>query len=82
MLVALSSLAFRDLILDNYLCQRVRQPTRLSNILDLVCSCYANMVNDVQVLEHMGSSDHNILVWNLICDVSLKNNQKPTRVII
>ena len=72
-----SSLAFRDLILDNYLYQprAARQPTRLNNILDLVISSNANMVNDVQVLEHLGNSDHNILV----CDVGLTKNQIPTR---
>ena len=37
------------------------------------------MVNDVQVLEHLGNSDHNILVWNLICDVGLSKNPKPIR---
>ena len=61
-----SSTAFRDLILDNYLYQHVRQPTRENNILDLVISSNVNMVNDVQVLEHLGNSDHNILLWKSI----------------
>ena len=34
------------------------------------------MVNDVQVLEHLGNSDQNILVWNLICGVGLTKIKK------
>jgi len=34
------------------------------------------MVNDVRVLEHLANSDHNMLVWNLICDASRTKNQK------
>ena len=37
------------------------------------------MVDDVQVLEHLGNSDYTILVWNLICDVGLTKNPKPIR---
>jgi hypothetical protein len=47
--------------------------------LDLVISSHENTVNDVQVLEHLGSNDHNILVWNLICEVGRTLNQAPTR---
>ena len=70
-----SSMAFRYLILDNDLYQHVRQPIGLNNILDLVISSNVSMVNDVLVLEHLGNSDHDILVWNLICDVGLTNIQ-------
>ena len=75
----LTSMAFRDVIIENYLYQHVRQPTRLNIILDLVISSNENTVNDVQVLEHLGNIDHSILLWNLICDVGLTRNQKPTR---
>ena len=37
-----------------------------------------NTVNDVQALEHSCNSDHNVLVWKLICDVGLTKNKKPT----
>lgn len=48
--------------------------------MDLIISSNANMVNDVQVLEHLGNSDQNILVWNLICGVGLtKIKKKLTR---
>ena len=58
----LSSMAFRDVIIENYLYQHVRQPTRLNNILDLVIFSKEDVVNDIQVLEHLGSNDHNILI--------------------
>ena len=37
------------------------------------------MVDDVEVLEYLGNSDHNIIVCNLICDVGLSKNEKPVR---
>jgi hypothetical protein len=76
------STAFRDVIIDNYLYQHVRQPTKIEQyigFLDLVISSLENMVNDIQVLEHLGNSDHNIFVWKLICDAGLTKNKKPTR---
>jgi Endonuclease-reverse transcriptase len=76
-----STTAFRDVIIENYLYQHVRQPTRLNNALDLVISSKENMVNDIQVLEHLGISDHNILLWKLICDVGLKKNKKTDKEI-
>jgi len=39
--------------------------------LDLVISSDINMVADVEVLDHIGNSDHNIIVWNLVCNVSV-----------
>jgi len=70
---------FRYLLLDNYLCQRVREPTRQSNILDLVISSDENMVTEVEVLEHLGNSDHNIIIWSLMLDVGLNKNMQPFR---
>jgi hypothetical protein len=70
---------FRDLLLDNYLYQHVREPTRESNILDLVISSDENMVANIEVLEHLGNSDHNIIVWSLILDVGLNKTKQPFR---
>jgi len=70
---------FRDVLLDSYLYQLVRQPTRQNNILDLAISLNENMVNDVEILEYLGNSDHNIIVWKLICDVGLNTNNKYVR---
>jgi len=61
-----TSADFRDLLLDSYLYQHVRQPTRQNNIPDVVISSKENMVNDVEILKHLGNSDHNIIVRKLI----------------
>jgi len=37
------------------------------------------MVNDVEILEHLGNSDQNIIVWKLICEVGLNTNSKLVR---
>jgi len=69
-----------DLI--NYLYQHVREPTRESNILDLVISSDINMVPEVEVLELLGNSDHNIIICSLILDVGLnKNSGQPGNII-
>jgi len=55
---------FLDLLQDNYLTQHLNVPTRRNNILDLVISSEANMVEDLKVIEHFATSDHNMV--NLI----------------
>ena len=57
---------FRNLLLDNYFYQHVKESTRKSNILDLVISSDVNMVTDVEVFDHLGNSDHNIRKFDLI----------------
>jgi len=52
----------RDLLLDTYLCQHVREPIKESHILDLVISSDENMVTEVEVLDHLGNTDHNIII--------------------
>jgi endonuclease/exonuclease/phosphatase family metal-dependent hydrolase len=70
---------FRDLLLDNYLYQHVKESTRESNTLDLVISSDVNMVTEVEVLDHLGNSDHNIIVWNLVCNVHVGKSKVPYR---
>ena len=70
---------FRDLLLDNYLVQHVKEPTRNDNILDLVITSDVNMVDKMQVIEHLGNSDHNILLWKLICNVEITDNKIHVR---
>ena len=55
---------FRDLLLNNYLYQHVKEPMRKSNIFDLVISSDINMVTGVKVLDHLGNGDHNMIVWD------------------
>ena len=49
---------FLDLIMDNFLCQHVNFPTRENNILDLFISSDPNMVDNLQCVGKLGSSDH------------------------
>jgi hypothetical protein len=60
---------FRDLILENYLVQKTSEPTRGSNILDLVLCSSDAMIDRVDIVEHLGGSDHNALMWNINYDV-------------
>ena len=58
-----ASVSFINLVMDNYLSQYVKEPTRESNLLDLVLTSEEAMVENVEVLEHLGNSDHNIVKW-------------------
>ena len=49
---------FMNLIMDNFLCQHVNFPTRENNILDLFISSDPNMVDNLQCVGKLGSSDH------------------------
>jgi len=52
---------------------------RESHILDLVISSDINMVTDVEVLDHLGNSVHNIIVQNLVCNVSVGKSKMQYR---
>ena len=58
------SQGFLDLTEVCFLIQHVLVPTRNNNILDLVMTTEANMVENTQ--EHFCNSDHNIVVWDLV----------------
>ena len=69
---------FVDLIQDNFLFQHVRVATRGNNILDLVFSNEVSMVEDLKVLEHFSTSDHNMLEFQCVlktgsCDALVYN---------
>ena len=74
-----NSSQFRDLILDNYLHQHVKEPTRNNNILDLIITSDISLIEKISVMEHLGNSDHNILTWKLICRVDTGDNKLPVR---
>ena len=44
--------------MDNFLCQHVDFPTRENNILDLFIPSDPNMVDILQCVGKLGSSDH------------------------
>ena len=63
--------AFLDLTLESFLIQHVRDPTRGENILDLVLSSQLNMIDKLVVQEPFGTSDHNVITFDLVCDVEI-----------
>ena len=49
---------FLDVVQDNFLHQYIREPTRGSNILDLVLSNTDNIISDVEIGGQLGNTDH------------------------
>ena len=57
---------FLDTVEDLFLEQHVTTPTREKNLLDLVLSTNPEQIRDVEVTEKFGSSDHNMVKFNVI----------------
>jgi ribonuclease P/MRP protein subunit RPP40 len=70
---------FLESVEDNFLTQHVDKPTREENILDLILSTEPGMVENLEVREKLGKSDHNIVTWTLVCEVSLKVDNSVKR---
>ena len=54
---------FFDCVNDCFLSQHVLQPTRSNSILDLVLTREPHLVSNVEVMEHLGNSDHNMVTF-------------------
>ena len=65
---------FLELIDDCYLHQHVTEPKRYGNILDLVFSSVADMIEDVDVHEPAVNSDHCTIHFKLVVCRQAKNN--------
>ena len=50
---------------DNFLTQHVLEPTRAARVLDIVLSSQKEFVDNVEIQEPLGSSDHNQLHFNI-----------------
>ena len=50
---------------DNFLTQHVLEPTRATRILDIVLSSQKELVDNVEIKEPLGSSDHNQMHFNI-----------------
>ena len=59
---------FLKLVLDKFLTQHIRQPTRGRNILDLVLSSDPILVNNLEVSAPLRSSDHNVVSFEINTD--------------
>ena len=57
---------FLKCIVKKFLIQHVDQPTRDSNILDLIISSDIDLVKDIVVGKNFGNSDHQIIRFNIV----------------
>ena len=53
------------LVQDNFLTQHVFEPTRAARVLNIVLSSQKEFVDNVEIQEPLGSSDHNQLHFNI-----------------
>ena len=65
---------FVDCLTNHFFNQHVDLPTRKKNILDLVLSNEENIVQNLEVGEEFGSSDHQIIKFDLVIG---KDHSKP-----
>ena len=56
---------FLCLVQDNFLTQHVLEPTRATRILDIVLSSQKELVDNVEIKEPLGCSDHNQMHLNI-----------------
>ena len=56
---------FLCLVQDNFLTQHVLEPTRATRILHIVLSSQKELVDNVEIKEPLGSSDHNQMHFNI-----------------
>ena len=56
---------FLDCIESNCLTQHVMEPTRGTNILDLVITKDPDIVHEVQLLDSLAASDHCMITWKV-----------------
>ena len=56
---------FLCLVQDNFLTQHVFEPTRAARVLDIVLSSQKEFVDNVEIQEPLGSSDHNHCIFNI-----------------
>jgi hypothetical protein len=70
---------FVETLEDCFLTQQVKGPTRNGTLLDLVITSEPHMVDEVKVLGHFGSGDHNMLQWSTNVSVDHRD-QKVVRL--
>ena len=59
---------------ENFLQQLVLEPTRGSNILDLILTNENNLVHSLKVGEHLGNSDHHVIRFSLSFRHEIREN--------
>lgn len=70
---------FLNIVMDNFLHQHVHFPTRENNILDLLLTSDPNVVNSIECIGKLGSSDHIHLLTelNLTSDIVENSEEIP-----
>ena len=63
------------LIQDNFLTQHVLEPTRATRVLDIVLSSQKELVDNVNIKEPLGSSDHNQMHF----DINIKSDRTKVK---
>ena len=63
---------------DNFLYQHVTEPTRGTNILDLILTNQEFLVRDTKVREHLGTCDHNMIEF----EINTQSNNSSSEIYI
>ena len=66
---------FLSLIQDSFLTQHVLEPTRGENVLYVVSSSQNELVDNVNIHETLGNSDHNQIHFNIKVKLESKNKK-------
>ena len=66
---------FYECVQDFFLYKHFFAPIRSGNILDLILFTEQNMVENVEVVESLGSSDHNSIEFSVISQVQLQESK-------
>ena len=53
------------LVQDNFITQHVLEPSRATRVLDIVLSSQKELVGNVEIKEPLGSTDHNLMHFNI-----------------
>jgi len=70
---------FFNCVDECFLMQHVSDPTRENYILDLVFSREPELVSDVQVIENLGNTDHNMITFRVHHQQRVINSMRPMR---
>jgi len=68
---------FFNCVDEYFLTQHVSDPTRENSTFDLVFSREPELVSDVQVIENLGNSDHNMITFRVHHQQRVINSMRP-----
>ena len=71
---------FLNVVQDCCFVQHVLEATRENNILDLVLTSEENVIEDLKILEPIGNSDHNTVVWKFLCSNLMYESQDKSKL--